>query len=127
MTHGGVAATSFEIRKYLRRDGAVPYDEWLNRLPEKAQARIDIRLDRASLGNFGDSASVGSGVHELRFFFGPGYRIYDGFVENRIVLLLCGGDKGSQKRDIAEAKALWDEFKEELEVKKTYANKKPSK
>ena len=62
-------------------------------------------------GNFGDYRSVGEGVFELRFHFGAGYRIYFGEVDNTIVLLLCGGDKSSQARDIDRAKAYWMEHK----------------
>ena len=62
--------------------------------------------------NFGDRKSVGDGVWELRLAFGPGYRIYYGEVDNTIVLLLCGGDKSSQRRDIERAKNYWKEYKE---------------
>lgn len=63
-------------------------------------------------GNFGDYQSVGDGVFELRLHFGAGYRIYFGVVDNTIVLLLCGGDKSSQARDIVRAKVYWLEYKE---------------
>lgn len=63
-----------------------------------------------SLGNFGDAKSVGEGIHELRMDFGPGYRVYFTRRGTRIVLLLCGGDKGSQSRDIARAKQIASEL-----------------
>jgi len=80
------------------------FEAWLSGLrDEKARARILIRIDRLSLGNPGDVAPVGEGVSEMRIHYGPGYRVY--FVKRgkTAVLLLCGGDKQSQKRDIARA------------------------
>ena len=85
----------------------VVFSEWLASLRDaKAVARIDVRIRRLSLGNFGDAKSVGGGVRELRIDYGPGYRVY--FVERRnvVVILLCGGDKRSQGADIALAKKL---------------------
>ena len=78
----------------------------------KTQTRIEARIERLESGNLGDYRSVGDGVFELRLQFGPGYRIYFGEVDNTIVLLLCGGDKSSQGRDIKRAKAYWREYKE---------------
>jgi len=72
---------------------------------ERATARIAARLRRLALGNPGDVRPVGQGVSEMRLDYGPGYRIYYKQVGTEIVLLLCGGDKGSQKRDIAKALA----------------------
>lgn len=77
----------------------------------KTQVKIDLRLARLRLGNFGDSKNLGYGVYELRIHYGPGYRIYYGLEGKTIVLLLCGGDKGSQKRDIKKAMAFWKAFK----------------
>lgn len=101
------------IEKYETIKGRVPYDEWFEDLDENTQARIDARLDRVSLGNLGDCKNVGNGVHELRLFFGPGYRIYFGQFQNRIILLLCGGDKSTQSRDIKKAQILWQKFLKE--------------
>ena len=85
----------------------VVFSEWLASLRDaKAVARIDVRIRRLSLGNYGDAKSVGGGVRELRIDYGPGYRVY--FVQRRkvVVILLCGGDKRSQDADIAPAKKL---------------------
>lgn len=79
----------------------------------KAQVKIDIRIARLRLGNFGDAKSVAQGVYELRVHFGPGYRIYYGLEGDKIVLLLCGGEKKTQKKDIKKAKAFWKDYKEE--------------
>jgi putative addiction module killer protein len=78
-----------------------------------ARKRIGARIDRLSFGNFGDAKPVGEGVSELRLDFGPGYRIY--FVQRGdvLVILLCGGDKSAQARDIAKAKRLAQELAKE--------------
>jgi putative addiction module killer protein len=68
------------------------------------RARILRRLERLKQGNYGDCKSVGEGVLELRFFFGSGYRVYIGEAADDVVILLCGGDKDSQDKDIEKAK-----------------------
>lgn len=75
-------------------------------------AVIRARINRLELGNFGDCKSVGAGVLELRVSFGPGYRVYFGRDGNTVVVLLYGGDKGSQTRDILKAKLFWKEYKD---------------
>ena len=72
----------------------------------KAKARIQVRIDRVEMGNFGDVSPVGEGVSELRIFYGPGYRVY--FVKQNavVVILLSGGDKSTQPSDIAKAKDI---------------------
>jgi putative addiction module killer protein len=85
--------------------------KWLQGLRDiRAKARIEIRIDRLSLGNPGDVISVGEGVSGMRIDYGPGYRVYFARRGDRIVLLLCGGDKRSQRRDIATALALAKEW-----------------
>ena len=80
---------------------------WLNRLRDRrAQASIAGRLDRVGRGNFGDHSSVGGGVSELRINVGQGYRIYYTIRQQRVVILLCGGDKASQQRDIRRAQQM---------------------
>ena len=83
------------------------FDSWFKGLRDKrAAARINARLRRVSLGNLGDVAPVGDGISEMRIFYGPGYRIY--FVQEGqvLIVLLCGGDKSTQKKDIKRAKEL---------------------
>lgn len=93
-----------EIDYYKTEKGIAPFKEWLEALRDvNGRAKIRVRLDRARLGNFGDHKHLDEGVWELRIDYGPGYRIYFAKEENRIVLLLIGGDKDSQKRDIAQA------------------------
>ena len=89
------------------------FARWFDNLKDrKARARIQARIDRVEMGNFGDIASVGEGVSEFRIFYGPGYRVY--FVQRNsvVVILLSGGDKSSQKWDIVKAK----EISRQLEV-----------
>lgn len=104
---------SREIRKYVTSRGNCPFDDWFENLDVQTQVRIDVRLDRVRLGHFGDAQPVGQGAHELRFHFGPGYRIYYGLEGLEVVLLLIGGDKQSQKRDIKKAQALWADYQSE--------------
>jgi putative addiction module killer protein len=82
----------------------VEYSKWFDNLRDRhARMRIDIRIRRLSLGNPGDVKPVGEGVSELRIDFGPGYRIY--FIQkgNTLIILLAGGTKGTQKKDIRQA------------------------
>lgn len=81
--------------------------EWLENLRDrKAAAKIAARLARLELGNFGDAEPVGEGVTELRIHFGPGYRVYVVQRGEVLVVVLCGGDKSSQDRDIKRAKEM---------------------
>jgi putative addiction module killer protein len=101
-----------EIKKLELQDGVVPFDEWFDSLRDrKMQAAVDARLTRIRAGNFGDFKSVGGGVFELRISFGPGLRVYYGLHGRQIVVLLAGGDKSSQSRDIRRAQQLWEQFK----------------
>lgn len=72
-----------------------------------------MRLDRIEQGNLGDYRSVGAGVFELKIDYGPGYRVYFGQVGSTIVLLLCGGNKGTQERDIRKAQKYWEDYEKE--------------
>ncbi len=88
------------------------FDRWLTGLRDRrALARIAARLDRLAAGNPGDVQPVGDGVSELRIDYGPGYRVYFTRRGPVLVILLCGGDKSSQDRDIRQAKALAEEWK----------------
>lgn len=100
-----------EIRTYQLEDGRVPFALWMDNLKDKrAKAKILVRLDRISLANFGDTKSVGNGVSELRVNEGKGYRVYFGRKGNEVVLLLCGGDKSTQQKDIKLAKQYWRNY-----------------
>lgn len=83
------------------------FDRWLLKLRDrKAVLAITQRIDRAIVGNFGDVAPVGEGVSEMRIFVGPGYRLYYTIRKNTIILMLCGGDKSTQGKDIKKAKKI---------------------
>ncbi len=102
-----------ELLRYQRDDGREPFTEWLADVRDKvAQARIRVRLRQVQAGNFGDSEPVGEGVIELRVHVGAGYRVYCAKHGKTVVLLLCGGDKGTQTADIKRAKAFWSEWKQ---------------
>lgn len=89
------------------------FSDWLNDLKDpKAKARILHRLSQASLGNFGDCEPVGEGISEMRIHYGPGFRVYLTRHGTAVFVLLCGGDKSSQRRDIAKAKRMAKELKE---------------
>lgn len=101
-----------ELFRYQREDGLEPLTEWLSALRDKvAQARIRVRLRQVQAGNFGDVEPVGDGVSELRIHVGAGYRVYCARHGKAVVILLCGGDKGSQSADIKRAKEFWLEWK----------------
>jgi putative addiction module killer protein len=72
-------------------------------------------ITRVRLGNFGDARTVGDGVHELRIHTGPGYRVYFGREGDAVVILLCGGDKGPQNRDIERAKDYWRDYRSRVD------------
>jgi putative addiction module killer protein len=89
------------------------FTQWLIRLRDKkALARIIARIESARLGNLGDVKSVGGGVREMRVHVGPGYRIYFIQTGRVVLLLLCGGDKATQRRDVEKAKSLLNELGE---------------
>ena len=96
----------FRILEYLEDDRSF-YADWFNSLDAAPAARIDRYVRRMEQGNLGDSKVVGEGVRELRIDFGPGYRVYYGIDEGRIILLLGGGTKRGQSRDIKKALSRW--------------------
>ena len=88
------------------------FDRWLRKLNDRrAAARVLVRIERLAAGNPGDVKPVGHGVSELRIDYGPGYRVYYGREGDAIVILLCGGDKRSQARDIERAEAYWRDYR----------------
>jgi putative addiction module killer protein len=101
-----------DIRKFRRADGVIPFDRWMAKLKdERAKARVLVQVDRLRLGLAGDWRSAGEGVFELRVHEGRGYRVYFGRDGKAIVILLCGGDKSTQRRDIDLARAYWRAYR----------------
>ncbi|MBZ5509820.1 MAG: type II toxin-antitoxin system RelE/ParE family toxin [Acidobacteriia bacterium] len=102
-----------EIRRYVTRTGKDVIGDWLAGLNDvQARARIAARIDRLSLGNFGDCKSLRAGVSELRIDWGPGYRLYYAALGSTCVMLLCGGDKRRQSSDINRAIQYLRDYKE---------------
>lgn len=101
-----------EVIIYQTESGKEPYSEWFEKLELKTQTRIIARLERVELGFYGDYKNLKDGVNELRFITHSGYRIYFGEDSNKIVVLLIGGDKSTQNKDIKKAKEYWKDYKE---------------
>jgi putative addiction module killer protein len=107
----GMEATPRELILYETEHGRCPFVDWLDSLRDiRARARIKKRLDRVELGNLGDVRSVGEGVSELKVDYGPGYRVYFAESGSTLILLLCGGDKSTQRQDILKAQQYWTDF-----------------
>ena len=102
-----------QVREYIDASGQSPFARWFTGLNSTAAAKVTIALYRLAQGNFSNVKGVGEGVHEYKIDFGPGYRVYFTRAGRRVVLLLCGGDKSTQERDIARAKALAQELRDE--------------
>ena len=108
-----------ELRYYQTAIATRPFSEWLSGVRDlRAVNRIEARLARLVAGNFGDTKSVGQGVLELRIDWGPGYRVYFARLGQVVVLLLCGGDKRTQHKDIERAKDYFNDFKARTAQKK---------
>ena len=107
-----VEVSDKQVENYVRSDGRCPFEDWMNSLrDERARARIRTRIARVRLGNLGNCEPVGNGVLELKIDYGPGYRVYFGQVGTKLVILLCGGDKSSQSKDIRRAIEYWEDYK----------------
>lgn len=100
-----------DVREYLDAQSVRPYKDWFDHLKPQAAAKVATALTRLALGNFSNIKGVGSGVFEFRIDFGPGYRIYFGKDGELMVILLGGGTKKRQHRDISAAIANWQDYK----------------
>ncbi len=104
-----------QIRTYQTKEGYAPFREWLISLKDgRSRARIRSRIERLRVKNFGDYKAVGMGVFELRLHFGPGFRIYFAQHGNTVVLLLNGGDKSTQSKNIQQAQEYWMDYRRSL-------------
>lgn len=114
-----MATTEIIIEFFELRNNLFPFEEWLDNFKSKEdRERVYSRLLRLKQGNFGDCKSVGDGVFELRYFFGSGYRVYFGRDGDKLVLILCGGDKSTQEKDIKKAKEYWRIYNEQKKNKR---------
>lgn len=106
---------TIEIREYLESSGRSPFGRWFEKLNARAAAKVTRALDRITRGLMSDVKPVGGGVSERRIDFGPGYRVYFGSESDgettTAVVLLNGGIKSGQNKDIALAKAYWKDYK----------------
>ena len=101
-----------EIREFIAPNGHSPYAKWFDRLETYAAAKVTVSLARMEKGNLSNAKSVGAGVFEYRINYGPGYRIYFGRDGNTLIILLGGGTKMRQQRDIETSKSLWRDYKQ---------------
>lgn len=101
-----------EVRTYIDALGRRPFATWLDGLSGAAHAKVETAIARMEIGNLSNVRPVGSGVSEYRIDFGPGYRIYFGQDGSTLIILLAGGTKRRQQRDIETAKALWQEYRQ---------------
>jgi len=102
-----------ELRRYLTASGRDVFGEWLSELRDvRARAKIVARIDRLSVGNFGDCKALRGGLFELRIDWGAGYRVYYALAGKACVLLLCGGDKRKQSFDIKRALEYLKDYRE---------------
>ncbi|MFP5230214.1 MAG: type II toxin-antitoxin system RelE/ParE family toxin [Acidobacteriota bacterium] len=100
-----------EVREYLGRDGRSPFAAWFAQLHGPAAAKISVALYRLESGNVSNVKGVGAGVFEYRIDFGPGYRIYFGKDGEKLIILLGGGSKQRQSRDIQRAAECWTDYR----------------
>jgi putative addiction module killer protein len=100
-----------ELRGYIDDKGNKPFAKWFAELDHNAAARVTTALTRIELGNFSNVKGVGAGVFECKIDFGPGYRIYFGKDDDRLVILVGAGSKKRQSKDIAAAQERWTDYK----------------
>ena len=106
-----MSVTQKQIEIYTSANGKKPFITWLESLKDKKiRYRIKERLDRITLGNMGDFKPIKHGVSELRLDFGSGYRVYFGEEKQKVIILLCGGDKSTQEKDIKKAIKYWEDY-----------------
>src|SRR6266700_3974421 len=105
-------AVMLEIRYYVASDGGSPFAEWFEELNPIARTKVAVAITRMEQGNFSKVKPVGEGVLEYKIDFGPGYRVYFGRDGEQLVILLTGGTKKRQQRDIDAAHSFWQDYKQ---------------
>src|SRR3989442_1686130 len=100
-----------DVREYTDPEGHSPFQQWFQALDARAAAKVTVALIRLAQGNVSNVKGVGQGVMEVRIDFGPGYRVYFGRDGERMVILLGGGTKKRQQRDIQTAQTLWSTYR----------------
>lgn len=104
------------IKILEKNEGDSPFEKWYSSIKDQSiRRRILVRVKRLELGNLGDWKNVGEGVYELRMTFGAGYRVYFARHGDKIIVILGGGDKSTQPKDIISAQTLWRAYKNEVE------------
>lgn len=116
MHNGNICVTiivmkKIEIVEYLDKDGRSPFSKWFDGLDSQAAAKIVTALNRMAHGNLSNVKGLGAGISEYKLTFGPGYRIYFGREADKLIILLGGGTKKTQARDIKIAQTLWQSYK----------------
>lgn len=96
--------------------GKCPFLDWEKKLDKSIRGAVRVRINRLRLGNFGDCKTIkgSTSLYEVRIHLGPGYRLYFGKVKETLIIILCGGDKGTQQRDIQKAKEYWQLYKDSV-------------
>lgn len=105
------------IEEYLDIAGNSPFANWLTQLNTQAAAKIATALYRMEQGNLSNAKSVGAGVHEYKIDFGPGFRLYFGKDGEQLIILVGGGTKKRQSKDIEKAKARWQDYKQRKKLR----------
>jgi putative addiction module killer protein len=108
-----------EVKFFVDKNQRNHVIDWLNKLDVKTRTRINLRFVRLEYGSYGDYKSLGNKLYELRFFFANGYRVYFTEQNNKIIIILCAGNKDTQKKDIKLAKILLEELKTKVQHAKT--------
>ncbi len=104
-----------KIRLYVTPSEKIPFEEWLSDLKDRrGRVLIRLRIDRLRMGNPGKYRSLGDDLYELKIDYSPGYRVYYGEKGDSVVLLLCGGHKGSQSKDIQKARKYWKAYRSSI-------------
>lgn len=101
----------YQLRQFTLNSGVKPFEVWISSLNKRSRAKVRAYVDRVALGGSKKNIrSLGDGLNEIKIDFGPGFRVYFGVINSEIMLLLGGGDKSSQSRDIMKAYAFWRRF-----------------